>query len=102
MADVITESCYSRVHAWYYDRSSTPGSQTQLPWPLQAAFHRIRSPSPLNSQVWQTLLLLLLRSLSSLLLQLVNRLLGVALVAAVGLDLHHEFTLARISSLQTL
>lgn len=54
-------------------------------------------PSP-NDRVRDTLLLLLLRRLGGLILELLDRLLRVVLVAAVGLDLCYRLALAKDGS----
>lgn len=55
-------------------------------------------PSP-NDRVRDTLLLLLLRRLGGLVLELLDRLLRVVLVAAVGLDLCYRLASAKDASL---
>lgn len=74
------------------ERSSLVG---QFPWPNKSCFLPKRLLISSQDRVRIVLLLLLLRRLSSLVLKLLDRLLRVALVAAVGLDLYHKLALAK-------
>jgi len=79
---------------WYYGNRAFQARGSGSHSASKTAFCRSPFLSLSQDHIPTVLLLLLLRRLGSLILQLLNRLLRVVLIAAVGLDLYHKQALA--------
>ena len=80
---------------WYYGNRAFQARGSGSHSASKTAFCRSPFLSLSQDHIPTVLLLLLLRRLGSLILQLLNRLLRVVLIAAVGLDLYHKLALAK-------
>lgn len=84
----------NRVHVWYYDNRAFQAPRPSSHWRVKPAFCRSTCRYFSQTRDCVVRLLLLLRRLSGLVLKLLDRLLRVVLVAAVGLDLCRRLALA--------